>query len=127
MDLVADHHEQKDDIAILNAYPIVTEKNGLKGVADRHGNIILPCEYRSLEISRDGIVTVRGKNTFFLDLYNGKKYLSWPNTFRIKGFPVAFYNEKLYFRVRSRFIGEDSSVDIAQVLPLSLLQHSQME
>ena len=63
MDLVADHHEQKDDIVILNAYPIVTEENGLKGVADRHGNIILPCEYRSLEASRDGIVTVRGKKT----------------------------------------------------------------
>lgn len=117
LDLVADHREQKDDIAILNAYPIVTEKNGLKGVADRYGNIILPCEYRNLETSRDGIVTVRGKKTFFLDLYNGKKYQSWPNTFRINGFPVAFYNEKLYFRLRSRFIGEDSSVDIAQVLP----------
>ncbi len=41
LDLVADHREQKDDIAILNAYPIVTEKNGLKGVADR------PREYYS--------------------------------------------------------------------------------
>lgn len=94
LDLVADHYEQKDDISILRAYHIVTGVNGLKGIADRNGDIILPCEYRSLEISRDGIVTVKGKENFYLDLCNGNIYKSWAKTFRIKGFPLALYNSE---------------------------------
>ena len=118
LDLIADHREQKDDISILRACHIVTGVNGLKGIADRNGNIILPCEYRSLEISRDGIATVKGKENFYLDLFNGKIYKSWAKTFRINGFPLALYNGRLYFRVRSKFIGDDTFVEIDKILPL---------
>ena len=120
LEMVANHLEQKDDIGILRTYHIVKQENGFKGLNDRNGNIIIPYEYRSLEISRDGIVTVKGKRNFFLDLYNGLEYPSYPKTFRIKGFPVAVCNGKLYFRVRSKYIGKDSFVDLNQILPFPL-------
>ena len=120
LEMVANHLEQKDDIGILRTYHIVKQENGFKGLNDRNGNIIIPYEYRSLEISRDGIATVKGKRNFFLDLYNGLEYPSYPKIFRIKGFPVAVCNGEMYFRVRSKYIGKDSFVDLNQILPFPL-------
>ena len=118
---VADHQEQKEDIAILNAYHIVTNASGLQGLTDNKGNIILPCEYNSLKKDNDGIVTVKGKKNFYLDLFSGRKYSNRPKLCRINGFPVALYpGYKLYFRIRSRFVSNQTVIDLSNIPPFPL-------
>ena len=114
---IVGHERQKRMLVDSYGYSIVENENGLLGIKDKDGNVILDCLYKKIEVGNDGFAYCRiGKKAVrkeWLDLRNGLWFTKRPQSVKLLG--IDFCTEdgrKLYPRIRSNFIDEKAYLTV---------------
>ena len=110
------HDGQRMDLDAAYGYEIVENEEGLSGVVDTEGNIVLPCIYNKVELKAYGFATLYSRKKIdrerpWIDLLNGVRFIKRPKIEKI-GFLEFSTTDGLRFypRVRTRQMDESCFV-----------------
>ena len=113
---VMTHDGQRMDLEAAYGYEIVENEEGLSGVVDKEGNIVLPCIYNKVELKAYGFATLYSRKKIdrerpWIDLLNGVRFIKRPKIEKI-GFLEFSTTDGLRFypRVRTRQMDESCFV-----------------
>ena len=113
---VMTHDGQRMDLEAAYGYEIVENEEGLSGVVDKEGNIVLPCIYNKVELKAYGFATLYSRKKIdrerpWIDLLNGVRFIKRPKIEKI-GFLEFSTTDGLRFypRVRTRKMDESCFV-----------------
>ena len=113
---VMTHDGQRMDLEAAYGYEIVENEDGLSGVVDKEGNIVLPCIYNKVELKAYGFATLYSRKKIdrerpWIDLQNGVRFIKRPKIEKI-GFLEFSTTDGLRFypRVRTRQMDESCFV-----------------
>ena len=113
---VMTHDGQRMDLEVAYGYEIVENEEGLSGVVDKEGNIVLPCIYNKVELKAYGFATLYSRKKIdrerpWIDLLNGVRFIKRPKIEKI-GFLEFSTTDGLRFypRVRTRQMDESCFV-----------------
>ena len=113
---VMTHDGQRMDLEAAYGYEIVENEEGLSGVVDKEGNIVLPCIYNKVELKAYGFATLYSRKKIdrerpWIDLMNGVRFIKRPKIEKI-GFLEFSTTDGLRFypRVRTRQMDESCFV-----------------
>lgn len=113
---VMTHDGQRMDLEAAYGYEIVENEEGLLGVVDKEGNIVLPCIYNKVELKAYGFATLYSRKKIdrerpWIDLLNGVRFIKRPKIEKI-GFLEFSTTDgvRFYPRVRTRQMDESCFV-----------------
>ena len=113
---VMTHEGQRMDLEEAYGYEIVSNKEGLSGVVDKDGKVVMPYIYNKVELKAYGIAKLYSRRKIdrerpWMDLRNGVRYVKRP---RIEKHGFLEFSttdgQRLYPRVRTRQMDENSFV-----------------
>ena len=114
---IINHERQQRIIKKSYGYSLVENEDGLLGVKDNSGNIILDCLYRKIEITNDGFAYcyIRKKvgQKEWMDLRSGLWFRKRPQSVRLMGIDFSTEDGKrLYPRIRSKYIDDKAYLTV---------------
>ena len=114
---IINHERQQQLIMDTYGYQIVEDENGLKGIKDKDGKMILECQYKKIEVTNDGFAYcyIRKKvgRKEWIDLRNRLWFANKPQSVKLMG--IDFCTEdgkKLYPRIQSKYIDDKTFLTV---------------
>ena len=114
---IINHECQQQMIMDTYGYQIVEDENGLKGIKDKDGKMILECQYKKIEVTNDGFAYcyIRKKvgRKEWIDLRNRLWFANKPQSVKLMG--IDFCTEdgkKLYPRIQSKYIDDKTYLTV---------------
>ena len=113
---VMTHEGQRMDLEEAYGYEIVSNKEGLSGVVDKDGKIVMPYIYNKVELKAYGIAKLYSRRKIdrerpWMDLRNGVRFFKRPRIVKL-GFMEFSTTDglRLYPRVKTRLMDENCFV-----------------
>lgn len=80
---VMSHDGQRNDLELAYRFRTIRNEEGLMGVVDKEGNVVLPCNYLKVELKLYGIAKVFSRKKIdrerpWMDLMNGIRFVQEP-------------------------------------------------
>ena len=113
---VMTHEGQRMDLEEAYGYEIVSNKEGLSGVVDKDGKVVMPYIYNKVELKAYGIAKLYSRRRIdrerpWMDLRNGVRFFKRPRIVKL-GFMEFSTTDglRLYPRVKTRLMDENCFV-----------------
>lgn len=113
---VMSHKGQRFELDMAYGYQLSVNEQGWQGVTDRAGRVVLPCQYRRVELKPNGLALLHSRRKLdqerpWIDLYNGMRFVKEPRIER-HGFMefCTTDGQRLYPRVPTRLFNDHSFV-----------------
>ena len=113
---VMTHEGQRMDLDEAYGYEIVSNKEGLSGVVDKDGKVVMPYIYNKVELKAYGIAKLYSRRRIdrerpWMDLRNGVRFFKRPRIVKL-GFMEFSTTDglRLYPRVKTRLMDENCFV-----------------
>ena len=113
---VMTHEGQRLDLEEAYGYEIVSNKEGLSGVVDKDGKVVIPYIYNKVELKAYGIAKLYSRRRIdrerpWMDLRNGVRFFKRPRIVKL-GFMEFSTTDglRLYPRVKTRLMDENCFV-----------------
>ena len=113
---VMTHEGQRMDLEEAYGYEIVSNKEGLSGVVDKDGKVVMPYIYNKVELKAYGIAKLYSRRKIdrerpWMDLRNGVRFFKRPRIVKL-GFMEFSTTDglRLYPRVKTRLMDENCFV-----------------
>ena len=113
---VMTHEGQRMDLEEAYGYEIVSNKEGLSGVVDKDGKVVIPYIYNKVELKAYGIAKLYSRRKIdrerpWMDLRNGVRFFKRPRIVKL-GFMEFSTTDglRLYPRVKTRLMDENCFV-----------------
>ena len=114
---IISHEHQQQMIMNTYGYSLMENDNGLLGIKDNDGNVILDCIYKKIEVTNDGFAYcyIRKKvgRKEWIDLRNRLWFANKPQSVKLMGIDFSTEDgKKLYPRILSKYIDEKTYLTV---------------
>ena len=111
LELVASHEAQRSALEEDAGYVVFVSGNGLCGVNDKQGRVVVESKYREVELAGGAFACCTPSATPWADLRSGQWFDSRPRSVRLLGIEFSTCDgKKFYPRIRSRFLNADTFI-----------------